>query len=105
MKKLILNLISTIIIIGLFSSCNKDTTPPVITIIEDNPAFACVDSNYEDAGATAIDDEDGDISDKIETTSNVNTSIVGSYYVKYVVTDKEGNRAEATRTVDVDYCK
>ena len=105
MKKLLLNFISTLLLVGLISSCNKDTTPPVITIIGDNPAFACVDSDYVDAGATAVDDEDGDISDKIETTSDVNTSVTGSYYVKYIVTDKEGNRTEATRTVDVDYCK
>ena len=105
MKKLILNFISIILLTGLISSCNKDTTPPVITINGYNPVNTCFEMNYTDAGATAIDDEDGDITDKIETTSNVDTMNVGSYYVKYVVTDKEGNRAEATRTVEVIYCK
>ncbi|OQX76649.1 MAG: hypothetical protein B6D61_08470 [Bacteroidetes bacterium 4484_249] len=105
MKKLILFFLSTILIAGLMYSCKKDTTPPVITIIGFNPVNTCVDMTYADAGATASDDEDGDVTDKIETTVNVDTMNVGTYYVKYVVTDEAGNRAEATRTVEVIYCK
>ena len=105
MKKLVLNFVSALFLIGLISSCNKDTTPPVITIIGDNPVNTCFEMNYTDAGATASDDEDGDITDKIEITSNVDTMNVGIYNVKYVVKDNEGNRTEATRTVEVIYCK
>lgn len=108
MRKIVLNLSAGLVVLFFIiyiTSCNKDKTPPDITILGDNPANTCFDMTYTDAGATASDDEDGDITDKIETTSNVDTMSIGTYYVKYVVTDNAGNRAEATRTVKVIYCK
>ena len=59
-------------------------------------------SHYIDAGATATDYVDGNIpADQITTTSNVNTSIVGTYTVTYKVTDAEGNTSKAIRIVNV----
>ncbi len=88
-----------------FSSCNKDTEPPVITILGDNPISVCEDFEYLDAGATAHDNEDGDVTSKIETNSNVNPSAVGTYRVTYTVKDEAGNEAIAQREVEVIYCK
>src|SRR5262249_17316790 len=57
---------------------------------------------YTDAGATATDALDGDLSAKIVTTNPVNTAQVGSYTVTYNVKDSSGNAATpASRTVTV----
>jgi hypothetical protein len=78
-----------------------DTTPPVITILGDNPATVEVGDPYNDAGATAFDVGDGDLTDLIIVSSNVVTGTVGSYTVIYDVTDSSGNPATATRIVNV----
>jgi len=84
-----------------FSSCNKDTEPPVITILGENPVNAGRGYVYSDAGATAIDNVDGDVSDKIEVASTVDTGFVGQYHVTYTVKDNAGNQSVAERTVIV----
>ena len=58
-------------------------------------------SKYVDAGATATDHVDGNITDKMVTVNKVNTDIVGTYTVVYKVTDNEGNSSTATRFVNV----
>ena len=79
-----------------------DTTPPTITLIGDNPVTIDVGSTYEDAGATAIDDVDGDLTGSIVVANNVNTSVADSYTVTYNVSDSAGNAAvEVVRTVNV----
>ena len=79
-----------------------DTTPPVITLLGDNPVSIEVGTPYIDAGATATDNIDGDITDKITTTNSVNVNILGTYTVVYSVQDNAGNSAtQVTRTVNV----
>jgi len=80
----------------------KDTTAPVITLNGSNPMNVNKGSTFVDPGATASDDKDGDISDKIKADDNVDTSVEGTYYVKYNVSDAAGNKAaEQTREVRV----
>ncbi|MBQ4821929.1 immunoglobulin-like domain-containing protein [Aquimarina sp. MMG016] len=79
-----------------------DTTPPVITIQGFTNVTIEVGTNYVDAGATATDNRDGNITSRIQTTSNVNTNIAGVYTVRYNVSDNAGNAAqEKVRTVRV----
>lgn len=80
-----------------------DTTPPVITLLGDNPQVITVGSAYMELGATATDNIDGDLSTAIVIDSSaVNTAVAGSYSVTYDVTDAAGNAATtATRTVTV----
>ena len=59
-------------------------------------------ATFVDPGATAEDDVDGDITDKIQVINPVNTSKPGTYYMAYDVSDWAGNRADRVyRTVVV----
>ena len=78
-----------------------DTTPPVIDINGDNPININLNQPYNDAGATATDNIDGDITSNIKVVSNVDTSKVGTYSVVYSIKDSAGNEANATRIVKV----
>jgi len=79
-----------------------DTTPPVITMLGSTPLTIEVHTPYVDAGATALDNYDGDITASIITANPVNTSTLGTYTITYDVTDSSGNAAATvTRTVNV----
>ncbi|MFQ5491656.1 MAG: immunoglobulin-like domain-containing protein, partial [Phycisphaerae bacterium] len=80
-----------------------DSTPPVITLTGAAVVNLTVDDAYNDAGATALDDVDGDITLSIVTVNPVNTALVGSYTVTYNVVDAAGNgAAQVSRTVNVN---
>ena len=78
-----------------------DTTAPVVTVLGLNPVTIAQNATYNDTGATALDDVDGDISGQINVTGLPNTAISGAYTVSYTVTDAAGNTGSATRTVNV----
>ncbi|GAB4154156.1 MAG: hypothetical protein Tsb0033_01750 [Winogradskyella sp.] len=81
---------------------NPDVTAPVITLIGANPLNLNVGDTYNELGATAIDNLDGDISANIVITGPVNTAVAGTYFVNYNVNDSSGNAAnQITRTVNV----
>jgi hypothetical protein len=56
---------------------------------------------FVDPGATAVDDVDGDISDKIEVSGSINSTVVGTQKITYSVADRAGNSVSVTRTVIV----
>ncbi|MES0328638.1 MAG: immunoglobulin-like domain-containing protein, partial [Gammaproteobacteria bacterium] len=57
---------------------------------------------YNDAGATASDNVDGNLTTSIATVSTVNTATVGNYSVTYNVSDVAGNVADqVSRVVNV----
>ena len=92
--------------IGLLSfiePINLDAIPPVITLIGSNPITVEVGETYNDPGATANDNLDGDLTSSIVVdTSAVNTAVSGNYSVTYNVSDVAGNAAaQVTRTVHV----
>ena len=80
----------------------KDTVSPVITLMGDATVTHVGKTAYTDAAATAADTLDGNISGSIVATSTVNQDVIGSYTVKYNVSDAVGNAAaQVTRTVVV----
>jgi hypothetical protein len=79
-----------------------DTTAPVIQLLGPSPAALTVGNSYQDAGATANDDIDGNITTRIVTNNPVNTAIVGTYTVTYDVRDSSGNATRVTRRVEVE---
>ena len=70
-----------------------DSVKPVITLIGEVSQLVEAGSVYVDAGASASDNIDGDISSDIKVQSNVNTVELGIYSVSYNVLDKSGNAA------------
>lgn len=106
MKKQFLNIAAFALVAGALTltGCKKDdTTAPIITLLGAESVTISLNSTYTDAGATAEDDRDGDISSKI--TSDVETVLnedkTGTYTITYTVSDETGNYSTATRTVIV----
>ena len=58
-------------------------------------------ANYSDAGASATDSYDGDLTGAIVVTGTVDTATVGSYTLNYKVNDAAGNAVEIVRLVNV----
>ena len=80
-----------------------DTTDPVITLNGNANVTITVGDAYTDAGATAADNIDGDLTSSIITTGSVDNSTVGTYTLTYNVSDAAGNPATPiTRTVHVE---
>lgn len=103
MKKIVFILVLSAI---YFSSCKKntstDSTPPLITLIGSDHVYVDKGTTYTDAGATAYDEADGDITAQIILYNPVDPNTIGTYYVTYNVRDKAGNTAvEVKRKVDV----
>ena len=75
---------------------------PIITLLGDAAVSIIQSSGYVDAGATAFDTEDGDLTASIVTVNPVDTNVIGVYIVTYDVTDSDGNDApQVIRTVTV----
>ena len=83
--------------------CNKtDFIIPTMTLLGDNPVNMYVGETYRDEGATAHDNVNGDITDKISVTGYINPDKPGAYTLTYSVKDSEGNEAlPLTRTINV----
>ena len=80
-----------------------DTTPPIISLIGLNPVSLNVGDTYTDAGATALDDDDTDLTSSIITANPVDVEIAGTYTITYNVADiAENSAVEVTRTVNVN---
>lgn len=79
-----------------------DREKPILTILGSETTKVALNTTYTDAGASAYDNIDGDLSKSVSTTSTVNTTVAGTYTVTYNVTDSSGNAAlPKVRTVIV----
>lgn len=81
------------------SSFDIDTTPPVITVLGDNPLELGTGDTFTDPGATANDAHDGSVT--VNTAHSVNTAVPNTYAVSYSATDAAGNTSNASRSVEV----
>ena len=76
-----------------------DRTPPVVSIMGDDPLLVEVGAEFDDPGASATDDTDGNVQVTVE--GSVDTNMVGDHTLTYVAVDAAGNRGETTRLVQV----
>jgi parallel beta-helix repeat protein len=93
----------------LINSCgvtdsDPDNEAPEITLEGDNPDTIRVEDRYDEAGWTATDEEDGDLSSSVTVnygSLDTASAEVGTYSVTYSVTDADDETVIATRTVVV----
>ncbi len=87
---------------GYFTVAERDTIPPVITLVGGDMVIEC-GGGYADPGYSATDNSDGDITANVVVSgAAVNPNVRGTYVVRYNVSDTAGNAAvERTRTVTV----
>ena len=78
-----------------------DRLAPDLKLVGDATVNIPSGEEYLDPGATAVDDVDGDISDKIEVSGSINSSQVGTHTISYKVADRAGNSTSIVRTVRV----
>ena len=79
----------------------QDKEGPIISLKGNKTVYVKLNSKYNESGVTAKDNCDGDLTEKIKTTGNVNTSKTGTYKIVYEVTDSSGNTSKIERTVIV----
>ena len=77
----------------------SDTIAPNIILHGDSTLTLVQGSTYKELGAKATDEGDGDVD--VTVSGSVDTSIEGTYTITYTATDKAGNKATATRIVNV----
>lgn len=86
---------------GAYYATKIDGEDPVITLNGESEINLYVNDTYEELGANAVDNIDGDITDSIIIIGNVDTSKVGVYEIVYEVSDNFGNIVTAKRIVNV----
>jgi VCBS repeat-containing protein len=87
---------------GTGSFGSGDVTAPTLTLRGEPTVSILVDSPYTDAGASATDDIDGDLTSRIVAGGSVDTKTLGIYTITYNVNDLSGNPAPpVSRTVNV----
>ena len=71
----------------------SDQVSPILTLVGAPDVVVYQNTSYHDAGATASDNSDGDITNSIEISNPVDTSTIGTYNEIYNVRDSSGNSA------------
>ena len=77
----------------------QDTTAPVVTISGESEVSVAQFFLYEEVGATAVDEKDGNLS--VDISGAVDTQIPNVYILTYTATDFSGNTGKAERYVTV----
>jgi hypothetical protein len=86
---------------GSSSPAVIDINPPSLSLKGANPLSIDLNTPFTDPGATAQDDIDGDISNLITQTNDVDINTAGCYGQSYQAVDAAGNVSTSIRTVFV----
>lgn len=79
----------------------NDDSNPTLILNEENTIYIPLKSKFVEPGYVAIDNCDGNITDKVKVNSNVDTKKPGTYEINYSVKDEYGNETLAKRYVKV----
>jgi outer membrane protein OmpA-like peptidoglycan-associated protein len=77
-----------------------DTLAPILRLNDNSIVHVPFGASYNDAGAMAMDNIDGETS--VVVTGEVDYNTQGEYVLTYTAIDKAGNKSSTTRTVIVD---
>ncbi len=78
-----------------------DPVPPELTLVGGETVDVVLGQTYTEAGFTALDNFDGDITAKVQVSGTVDTNTLGEYILSYSVTDTYGNNTTVNRKVKV----
>ncbi len=78
-----------------------DNKKPEIKLIGGNDISIYLNHDYQEMGFKAIDNYDGDISEKVIVSGEVNTLKKGKYFLEYKVSDSSNNSMTVRRVVNV----
>lgn len=80
-----------------------DKIPPQVTLEGQlvYPLYQGLDFDFTEPGYSAEDNLEGDITDKVQVTNNVNVYEGGYYEIQYTVADEAGNTVTEVRSVPV----
>lgn len=78
-----------------------DITAPTIALAGFNPDTLELLLSYQEPGFNAMDLVDGDITQDVIITGNIDSSVIGVYTLQYKVTDASGNSDSTIRTIVV----
>ena len=79
----------------------RDVVAPVLRLNGYDTVYLPVGAAYKEAGCSAVDDLDGDVTERITRSGSANTEVAGTYTIIYRVSDRSGNIAEIERSVKV----
>ena len=79
----------------------KDIEKPTISLTGQKKMNISYGSEFVDPGFVAVDDNDGDITSKVSINGKVDSKKLGSYDIKYIVSDSSNNKSEVIRKVNV----
>lgn len=77
----------------------NDVTAPELRLNGDVEITLALGTDFEDPGYSATDDYDGDITDKVVRSGNVDSKKAGTYELTYTVQDSAGNVTTKKRKV------
>jgi PKD repeat protein len=94
-------------VIGMFKDFNvsikKDDVKPSMNLNGTAILRTEINKTFVDPGVTALDNIEGNISNRVQTISTLDTANIGVYNIKYFVTDYSGNTSDTLyRTVIVE---
>jgi PKD repeat protein len=78
-----------------------DASGPVIKLLGGDTIDHRVRTFFTDPGATALDYTDGDMTASIYKAGNVDSTVIGRYYIIYNAVDLNGNAGTKVRVVNV----
>ena len=78
-----------------------DDESPVLTLEGSETMYTDFQGTYKDPGYKAMDNCEGDLTEKVKVTGTVDTSKLGTYTLTYQVSDQGGNTSEVKRKVIV----
>lgn len=78
-----------------------DKISPEITLEGKENITIYLNNEYKELGYKAVDNYDGDITENVITTNNVDKTKIGEYKIIYKVSDSSNNVSEVERTIKV----
>ena len=78
-----------------------DDIAPVLTLNGSEYMYLKPNEEYKESGAKAVDEKDGDLTEKIQIEGKVDTSKEGEYVITYKASDSKGNEVVKKRKISV----